>query len=661
MAEAQLLRRAADTIRILAADGVQQANSGHPGMPMGCADFAFTLWYKFLRHNPDDPNWLGRDRFVLSAGHGSMLLYSLLHLFEYGMPMAELKRFRQWGSLTPGHPEHGHTPGVEVTTGPLGSGFVTAVGMAIAARQLAARMGDPRLFDQRMFVISSDGCMMEGCTHEAASLAGHLKLDNLVVFYDDNHITIEGSTDLAFSEDVGKRFEAYGWTVLRVDGQNAEQIEAALAEAIAASRPTLIIGRTTIGYGAPNLAGSPKTHGAPLGSEEMAALRKNLGFPEGPFYVPPEVRTLCHDRVEELRQAAKAWNASLAEFRQTHPEQAGLLDRLLAREIPDNVLEELLDAVPEKPTATRSSGGAILQRAAALVPALCGGAADLAPSTKTYLAEEGDFTSTDRAGRNFHYGVRELCMGLCSNGMALYGAAIPFAATFTVFSDYMKPALRLAALQKLHEVFVFTHDSIFVGEDGPTHQPIEHLAMCRSIPGLTVIRPAESHEVAHAWAVALEQREGPVALFLTRQTVANFTPEQAGRIDLARGAYVLSEDPDFELLLIATGSEVSLALEAAALLRRAGTTVRLVSMPSWELFDHQDKAYRDAVLPPVCRKRVSIEAGTTFGWERYVGSDGLTLGIDHFGDSAPAKVLAEKYGFTPEAIAARAQRFLGQA
>ncbi|NOY82992.1 MAG: transketolase [Kiritimatiellaeota bacterium] len=662
MTDTQLLRRAADTVRILSADGVQEANSGHPGMPMGCADFAFLLWYKFLRHNPDDPDWLGRDRFVLSAGHGSTLLYSLLHLFEYEMPLAELKRFRQWGSLTPGHPEHGHTPGVEVTTGPLGSGFVTAVGMAMAAKQLAARMGEDELFDQRMFVLSSDGCMMEGCTHEAASLAGHLELDNLVVFYDDNRITIEGSTALAFSEDVGKRFEAYGWHVQHIDGQDARQIDAALAEAVAcATKPSLIVGRTTIGYGAPNLAGSHKTHGAPLGAEEMAALRRNLGFPDQPFHVPREVREMCHGRAEELRAEARAWNARLKTFRGAQPEKAGLLDRLLARQVPENILDELLSAIPDKPTATRSSGGAVMQRVAALVPAFCGGAADLAPSTKTYLTDEADFTATERAGRNFHYGVREFCMGLCSNGMALYGTVLPFAATFTVFSDFMKPALRLAALQELPVVFVFTHDSIFVGEDGPTHQPIEHLDMCRSIPGLTVIRPAESHEVAHAWAAALQHAEGPVALFLTRQTVRNFSPDQAARIDLARGAYVLSEDHDFELVLIATGSEVSLALEAAALLRRDGIAVRLVSMPSWELFDRQDKAYRDAVLPPDCRKRVAVEAGTTFGWERYVGLDGLTLGVDRFGDSAPAKILAEKYGFTPESVAARVRRYLGRA
>ncbi len=662
MADAQLLRRAADTVRILSADGVQQANSGHPGMPMGCADFAFSLWYKFLRHNPDDPNWLGRDRFVLSAGHGSTLLYSLLHLFEYDMPLSELKRFRQWGSLTPGHPEHGHTPGVEVTTGPLGSGFVTAVGMAMAAKQLAARLGETELFDQRMFVLSSDGCMMEGCTHEAASLAGHLKLDNLVVFYDDNHITIEGSTALAFSEDVGKRFEAYGWHVQRIDGQDSGQIEAALAEAVACTtKPSLIIGRTTIGYGAPNLAGSHKTHGAPLGEEEMAALRRNLAFPEEPFHVPSEVREMCHNRAEELRAEARAWNARLEGFRSANPEKAGLLDRLLARDVPESILDDLLAAIPEKDTATRSSGGAVMQRAAELVPAFCGGAADLAPSTKTYLTGDSDFTATERAGRNFHYGVREFCMGLCSNGMALYGTALPFAATFTVFSDFMKPALRLAALQKLHVVFVFTHDSIFVGEDGPTHQPIEHLDMCRSIPGLTVIRPAESHEVAHAWAVALRHADGPVALFLTRQTVRNLVAEQAARIELSRGAYVLSEDPEFELVLIATGSEVSLALDAVELLRRDGTAVRVVSMPSWELFDRQDRAYRDTVLPPGCRKRVAIEAGTTFGWERYVGLDGLTIGIDHFGDSAPAGVLAEEYGFTPEAVAARIRGYLGQA
>ena len=653
------MKKAADTVRLLAADGVQKANSGHPGMPMGCADYAFTLWHSFLRHNPDNPEWIGRDRFILSAGHGSMLLYSLLHLFEYGMSLDDLKQFRQWESLTPGHPEVGHTPGVEVTTGPLGTGFCTGVGMAIGAKQLAARVGETTLFDQRIFVLSSDGCMMEGCTHEAASLAGHQKLDNLIVFYDDNSITIEGAASLAFTEDVGARFQAYGWHVLRVDGQNMEQIQAALTEATAhEGAPVLIVGKTTIGYGSPNMAGDHETHGAPLGEDELAATRRNLGFPPESFHVPDDVRALCQARSADLRQAAAAWDERLAAFRQAQPDKASLLDQLVGRTVPDDILDRLLAAVPQKETATRSSGGEIMQAAAAAVPALCGGSADLNPSTKTYLKAETDFSPDNRAGRNIHFGVREFGMGLCANGLSLYGAAIPFTATFAVFSDFMKPVLRLAAIQELHEVFVFTHDSVFVGEDGPTHQPIEQLLMARSIPGMTVMRPAESHEVAHAWAAAL-QLDGPVAMFLTRQTVANLTKEVAAKVDVASGAYVLSEDPDFDLLLIATGSEVMTAVGAAAILREAGQKVRVVSMPSWELFEEQAPEYRDSVIPAACEKRVTIEAGVTIGWDRYAGPKGLKIGVDHFGHSAPAKLLAEKYGLTPQAIADSIQAHFG--
>jgi transketolase len=654
------LSKSIDTVRLLASDAVQKAKSGHPGMPMGCADFAFTLWHKFLRHNPADPGWLGRDRFVLSAGHGSMLLYSLLHLFEYDLPMEELKNFRQWKSRTPGHPEYGHTPGVEVTTGPLGTGFASAVGMAIAAKQLAAQMDNTELFDQRIFVLSGDGCMMEGVTSEAASLAGHNKLDNLVVFYDSNGITIEGSTSLAFSEDVGKRFKAYGWHVVTINGQNVSEIENALAEAVSRKgAPVLIIGTTTIGYGAPNKAGSHSVHGEPLGEEETAAAKAALGFnPDQHFVVPEDVRQLCHERVAELKQQAQAWDEKLNRFRQEHPQKAALLDLLVNRTVPADILPELLATIPAKDDATRKTAGLSMQRAAALVPALTGGAADLNPSTKTHLEEESDFAPANRAGRNVHFGVREFCMGLCANGMALYGTAIPFTATFAVFSDFMKPALRLAALQRLHAVFVFTHDSIFVGEDGPTHQPIEQLAMCRSIPGMTVIRPAEAYEAAHAWTAAL-QAQGPVCLFLTRQTVKNIGENMRDRIDVQRGAYVLSDDENFDLLLIATGSEVGLAMEAANILRTQNRRVRVVSMPSWELFEAQSQDYRNSIIPPRCRKRVTIEAATTFGWQKYAGDQGLMIGIDHFGDSAPASVLAEKYGLTPAAVAKNITEFFG--
>lgn len=654
MPQNMIYREAIDTIRLLASDAVQKAKSGHPGMPMGCADFAFTLWYKFLRHNPQNPNWLGRDRFVLSAGHGSMLLYSLLHLFEYDLPLGELQQFRQWGSRTPGHPEHGLTPGVEVTTGPLGTGFATAVGMAIAGKQLAARMDDPDLFDQRIFALSGDGCMMEGVTSEAASLAGHQRLDNLIVFYDSNKITIEGSTELAFTEDVGKRFKAYGWNVLSIDGQNIGQIEQALEKAIAQTgAPTLIVGSTTIGYGAPNKAGHHSVHGEPLGDEEMAAAKAALGFPaDAAFVVSAQVRELLRVRVAELKAEAADWDRKLAAFRKANAEQAELLDQLTGRTVPKNLLDELLKVVPGKADATRKTGGLVMQRVASLVPSFTGGAADLNPSTNTHLAEESDFCTEDRTGRNIHFGVREFCMGLCANGIALFGTGIPFTATFTVFSDFMKPALRLAAIQKVHAVYVFTHDSVFIGEDGPTHQPIEQLAMLRAIPDMTVIRPADTVEVAHAWAAALNVK-GPVCIMLTRQKVPNIPDDLKGAVAVARGAYVLSEDDNFDLLIIGSGSELLLAEETARLLRRDGRAVRVVSMPSWELFEAQPENYRESVLPAACRNRVTIEAASTFGWHKYAGDAGLTIGVDHFGHSAPADVLREEYGLKPDVLAER--------
>ncbi len=658
--EQKKLRMTADTIRLLAADAVEKAGSGHPGMPMGCADFAISLWYNHLRHRPDSPDWLGRDRFVLSAGHGSNLLYALLHLFNYGLTQDDLAQFRQWGSLTPGHPEYGTTPGVEVTTGPLATGFGSAVGMAIASKQLAGRMGNEELFNQHVYALSSDGCMMEGASHETASLAGHLQLDNLICFYDYNEITIEGGTHLAYSDEVNSRFKGYGWHVLEVDGHDYDEIEKALAEAEAhKDAPTLIIGHTTIGFGAPDMAGSHETHGAPLGEEEIKGVKKALGFPaEKTFYVPEEVRTFINERCDVLQQQAEKWDSSLAQFLYNNPEKADLLKNLREHRVPENIREELLKAVPEKKLASRHAGGEILQRAAELVPALVGGAADLAPSTKTPMKAEGDFTSGDRAGRNFHFGVREFGMGLCGNGLALYGAAIPYVSTFMVFSDFMKPAVRLAALQKLHEIYVFTHDSVFVGEDGPTHQPIEQLMMLRGIPGITVIRPAESHEVAHAWAAALQHEDGPVALLLSRQKLENFSEELAERIDLARGAYVLSEDEGFEVILIATGSEVNSALQAAEEMRCEGVKVRVVSMPSWELFEQQDAEYQESVLPSDCTKRVSVEAGITQGWDKYVGTDGLKIGVDHFGHSAPYQLLGEKYGLDAEGIAQSTLKWL---
>ncbi|MBB6480683.1 transketolase [Spirochaeta isovalerica] len=648
-------RLAADTIRVLSAEAVQKANSGHPGMPMGCADFAYTLWKKHMRHNPADPAWIGRDRFVLSAGHGSMLLYSLLHLFDYGLSMEELQNFRQLGSLTPGHPEFGHTAGVDCTTGPLGSGFASAVGMAMAAKNFAARTGLDKsdlLKDQKVYVISGDGCMQEGTTSEAASLAGHLKLDNLIVFYDDNKITIEGNTDKAFTEDVAKRFEAYNWRVLHVEnGNDLDQNDMALTAARKSDgRPTLIIGKTTIGFGAPNKGGSHKTHGEPLGVEELAATKEALGFSAEPFTVPAEVKTEISARIKELKEEAAAWNKDFEAYRKAESSRAALIDSLTGKTVPENLLEELLKAAPvEGAMATRASSGKILQKAAELIPSLMGGAADLAPSTKSDIQGETSFQAGSYEGRNFHFGVRELGMAMIANGMALYGVAIPYSSTFFVFSDYMKPAIRLAALQKLNQVYILTHDSFFVGEDGPTHEPIEQLPMLRTIPDMTVIRPADANEAAHAWNQAV-RIQGPVALVLTRQNLAPLSSEQAAKIDMSRGAYILSEDAGFDMILIATGSEVNLALESAELLRKEGKKVRVVSMPSREIFERQDKAYRDSVLPSSCTKRVSIEAATTYGWGKYVGFDGLAIGIDHFGESAPAGVLQKKFGFVPEAV-----------
>lgn len=663
MLDLQLSKLAANTIRVLSAEAVQKAKSGHPGMPMGCADIAFTMWFKYMKHNPGNPKWLGRDRFILSAGHGSMLEYSLLHLFNYGLPMDELKSFRQWGSKTPGHPEYNHTAGADITTGPLGSGFASAVGMSMANKYFAAKTGLDKtgLVDNKIFVICGDGCMMEGATAEAASLAGHQKLDNIICFYDDNSITIEGSTNLAFSENVGARFAAYEWRVINVANANdIEQCDNALAEAVVSDgRPTLIIGKTKIGFGSPNKQGKSSAHGEPLGVEEVEAVKKNLGMPAEPFFVMPEVKAFIDKRVESLVTEAAAWDKKFQTYINDNPDKAELISKMLNRTVPANILEELLKVTPvSKPIASRASGGEVLQRAAALVPSLIGGAADLAPSTKTDIKGGADFNPENRGGCNFHFGVRELAMGMAGNGMALYETIIPYTSTFFVFSDYMKPAIRLASIQGLHEIYVFTHDSFYVGEDGPTHEPIEQMAMLRSIPGVTVLRPAEAHEVAHAWAAAL-QAKGPVAILLTRQDLAPFTPEMAARVDLAKGAYVLSDDEDFDMIMIATGSEVNLALKAADLIRAKGIKVRVVSMPSQELFLKQDADYQESVLPSYCLNRVSIEAGSTFGWHRFVGRDGLAIGMDTFGASAPYSVLAEKFGFTPELVVETIKKYFG--
>lgn len=656
-----IVKKAINTVRLLSADGVQKANSGHPGMPMGSADYAFTLWSKFLRFDPQRPDWIGRDRFVLSAGHGSMLLYSLLHLFGYDVTIEDLKQFRQLGSKTPGHPEYGHTPGVEVTTGPLASGLASAVGMAIGLKQLVARIGAPQeLFkNQKVYVVSGDGCIMEGTSHEACSLAGHLKLDNLILFYDSNKITIEGSTSLAMSEDVGARFEAYGWNVLKINGQCPRQIEAAVTLAQSCKdKPTIIIGETTIGFGSPHLAGTAKSHGAPLGEDELKATKAALGFdPEQSFVVPEDVRGFLSDRIAEKKADAAEWDAQFDAWKSSSPDGAALLEAILRKEIPADLEARLLAAVPEKDVATRASSGAMIQVVAKAVPAVVGGSADLAPSNNTYMKEMGDFTAEDRAGRNFHFGVRELGMGLVCNGLALT-YAIPFSATFMVFSDYMKPAIRLAAIQKLHQVYVFTHDSYAVGEDGATHEPIEQLAMFRSLPGVTLLRPAESHEVALAWAYAV-RADHPVILSLTRQALPNLPAEVVARMDVAKGAYVVSSDEDFEAILIGSGSELAVCVKAAEALRAQGRKLRVVSMPSWDLFEAQGAEYKESVLPKACRKRVAVEAACTMGWSKYVGDEGMVIGLDHFGESAPYKALADKYGFTPEKVTAAVAEYLG--
>lgn len=656
-----IVKKAINTVRLLSADGVQKANSGHPGMPMGSADYAFTLWSKFLRFDPQRPDWIGRDRFVLSAGHGSMLLYSLLHLFGYDVTIEDLKQFRQLGSKTPGHPEYGHTPGVEVTTGPLASGLASAVGMAIGLKQLVARIGAPKeLFkNQKVYVVSGDGCIMEGTSHEACSLAGHLKLDNLILFYDSNKITIEGSTSLAMSEDVGARFEAYGWNVLKINGQCPRQIEAAVTLAQSCKdKPTIIIGETTIGFGSPHLAGTAKSHGAPLGEDELKATKAALGFdPEQSFVVPEDVRGFLSDRIAEKKADAADWDAQFDAWKSSSPDGAALLEAILKKEIPADLEARLLAAVPEKDVATRASSGAMIQVVAKAVPAVVGGSADLAPSNNTYMKEMGDFTAEDRAGRNFHFGVRELGMGLVCNGLALT-YAIPFSATFMVFSDYMKPAIRLAAIQKLHQVYVFTHDSYAVGEDGATHEPIEQLAMFRSLPGVTLLRPAESHEVALAWAYAV-RADHPVILSLTRQALPNLPAEVVARMDVAKGAYVVSSDEDFEAILIGSGSELAACVKAAEALRAQGRKLRVVSMPSWDLFEAQGAEYKESVLPKACLKRVAVEAACTMGWSKYVGDEGMVIGLDHFGESAPYKALADKYGFTPDKVTAAVAEYLG--
>jgi transketolase len=659
-----------NTIRTLSIDAVQNANSGHPGLPLGAAPMAYTLWQRHLRHNPKDPRWPDRDRFVLSAGHGSMLLYSLLHLTGYDLSLDDIRAFRQWESRTPGHPEFRLTPGVEATTGPLGQGSANAVGMAIAERALAHRFNREGrvIVDHHTYALVSDGDLMEGISAEAASLAGHLKLGKLIYLYDSNQVSLDGPTSLTFStEDVGKRYQAYGWQVLEVADGNTDldAIDRAIAAAKAeTTRPSLIIVHTTIGYGSPHKQGTAEAHGSPLGVEEVALTKQALGWePSRSFYIPE--RALAHFRAAFERGAAwqVEWEKRFEAYARAFPDLAAEWKRAWAGELPERWDEALPSWSPGKPVATREAAGKALNAIAARVPTLIGGDADLSSSTKTSLKDAGSFEGVSGAGRNLHFGVREHAMGGVVNGIAYHGGLRPFAATFFCFSDYMRPAVRLAALSELAVVYVWTHDSVGLGEDGPTHEPIEHLMSLRAMPNLSILRPADANEAAEAWRWALQHREGPVGLVLTRQNLPVLDRSKLGAASgLARGAYVLadSEAGDPQAIIIGTGSEVHVALGARELLAAEGVRVRVVSMPSWELFERESAAYRESVLPSSVAARVSVEAGSTFGWSRYLGSAGVAIGIDRFGASAPGEVNLAKLGITPERVADAVRSLLGR-
>jgi transketolase len=680
---AELDQRCIDTMRFLAVDAVQKADSGHPGMPLGAMPMAYVLWDRFLKYNPRNPGWTDRDRFVLSAGHGSMLLYALLYMTGYDLSLDDIKQFRQWGSRTPGHPERGHTPGVEVTTGPLGQGLGNAVGFAIAEAQLAARYNRPghAVIDHRTWVIASDGDLMEGVASEAASLAGHLKLGKLNVLYDDNYVTLAAGTDITFTEDRGARFAAYGWHIVHVDnGNDLDAIDAALRAARdETSRPSLILVRTHLGYGSPE-QDSFKAHGSPLGEADVRKTKQNLGWPVEPdFLVPDDALAHMRKAVDRGAELEQQWNDGFARYAQANQALAAELERSLHSALPDG-WDSDIPVFPADATgmATREASGKVMNAIAPKLPALTGGSADLDPSTKTALKGLGDFNPPlqagedaqgsdgggwSPAGRNLHFGVREHAMGAIANGMAAHLGCIPYTATFLIFSDYMRPPMRLAALSQLHVIHVFTHDSVALGEDGPTHQPIEQLAGLRAIPNLTVIRPGDANETAVAWRVAIEHCDAPVTLVFTRQAVPTLDRTRMASADgLRQGAYVLDDgEGDPAVILIASGSEVHLIVEAAQRLRETGLAVRCVSMPSWELFDAQPREYRDSVLPPTIRARLAVEAGATQGWSKYVGDSGDVIGIDHFGASAPGDVNLREFGFTVEEVCRRAQAVLSSA
>ncbi len=655
---------AVNTIRVLSFECVQRANSGHPGLPMGCADLAYTLFTNSLKFDPKDPGWPDRDRFVLSAGHGSMLMYSMLHLCGYDVPLEELKNFRQWGSMTPGHPEYGDTPGVETTTGPLGQGTANAVGLALAESLLAARFNtaEHTLVDHFTYALVSDGDLMEGISHEAASLAGHLGLGKLVYLFDSNAITIEGGTDLASSENTAGRFENYGWHVQKIDGHDRQAIAGALEAARGeTARPSIIIATTTIGFGSPNKAGTSGVHGSPLGDEECQLTREALGWDYPECSVPDEVRPLFLEPGTRGAEKHSAWNEMLEDYREKNPALAADWDRMQAGEMPAGLREKLpVFESSEGSIATRSASGKVINAVAEVIPELIGGSADLAPSNNTMVSGQDSIQGSKMDGRNMHFGIREHAMGAMMNGMVLHGGIRPYGGTFLVFSDYMRPSVRLAALMKQPVVYIWTHDSIFLGEDGPTHQPVEHLAALRAIPNLRVFRPADANETAMAWALSLEHRNGPSAILLSRQGLPIYDETVIGK-GSEKGGYVIEReegDAGPAVILLASGSEVATAREAAALLKEQGVGVRVVSMPCWEVFEEQDADYRESVLPRSVTARVAVEAGCSFGWDRYVGADGTAVCLDRFGASAPIKDLAENFGFTAENVAAKASALL---
>jgi len=652
-----------NTIRFLSVDAVEKAKSGHPGLPMEAASIGYVLWTKFLRHNPKNPHWVNRDRFILSAGHGSMLLYSLLYLCGYGLTLEDIKAFRQWGSKTPGHPEYGHTVGVETTTGPLGQGFSNGVGMGMAQKFLAAKFNQPKfpVLDYNIYVICSDGDLMEGISHEAGSMAGHLKLGNLIYIYLDNHITIEGNTNLTYDDDAGKRFEAYGWHVQHLsEGNDLKAIEQAIGNAKnVADKPSMIIARTHTGYGSPNKQDTKEAHGAALGAEEVKLTKEHLGWPLSPeFYVPQEVLGAFQVVGEQGAKLEKDWENIFTEYQKANPELASQFQKFFQGEIPDDWKKVLPKFGPKDgPLATRQASGKVINSIAGKLPFIFGGSGDLAPSTETLIKTDKDFEDEDYSPRNLHFGVREHNMAGALNGIALTSPGfIPFGATFLIFMDYMKPSLRLAALMKLRVIYVFTHDSIGLGEDGPTHQPIEQLATLRATPNVTDIRPADANESVTAWKVAIEHRGGPVALMFTRQKLPIFDRTVMNSSDgLEKGAYVLLDSKETpKLILMASGSEVSIAYEAWKKLTEKNIPVRLVSFPSFALFKKQSQEYRDKVLPPNVKKRIAIEAASPFGWHEFVGDEGVMIGLDHFGASAPDTALYKNFGLTPEAVVEKA-------